>query len=517
MMEKTLSKTDFVSYKDCAKNVWVKWHKPDIYKSFPVSDFEKSLGEMGNEVEERARSMFPNGFLVEKRSAGAQELTKKLVDEKTPVIFQAVFQTDNFLAATDVLEWNPKTNLYDLYEIKMSSTEEADIDGTKKVDRKKETQFEYDLAFQTNVAEASGLKLGKKYLIRLNKDYIRTGELDFTRGALFIIEDKSEIIDGIRDGVSIEMKEAYDYLSNKNEPVGPCSCFYKGRSSHCTTFSYSNRGMNIPEYSVHDLNRIGSSKKYLTELLDSGILDISDVPIDERLKTKKLNQVMVHKSGKPMIDVESLKEELDQLVFPLYFLDYETSPKAIPPYSRYKPYQHIVFQYSLHVLRSPEAEPEHYECLILDGDPSERIAKSLRENIGDKGTVISWFAPFENSRNRELGKMLPEYKTFMDNVVARTYDLMKIVEDQHYVHPDFHGRSSIKKVLPAIFPNDPELDYKKLGVKNGTDAIESYRKIVDGELVGVDAKQKKQEMLEYCKLDTYAMYKLWKFFYELVN
>jgi hypothetical protein len=176
-----------------------------------------------------------------------------------------------------------------------------------------------------------------------------------------------------------------------------------------------------------------------------------------------------------------------------------------------------VFQYSLHVLRSPEAEPEHYECLILDGDPSERIAKSLRENIGDKGTVISWFAPFENSRNRELGKMLPEYKTFMDNVVARTYDLMKIVEDQHYVHPDFHGRSSIKKVLPAIFPNDPELDYKKLGVKNGTDAIESYRKIVDGELVGVDAKQKKQEMLEYCKLDTYAMYKLWKFFYELVN
>lgn len=110
--------------------------------------------------------------------------------------------------------------------------------------------------------------------------------------------------------------------------------------------------------------------------------------------------------------------------------------------------------------------------------------------------------------------MLPEYKSFFDSVISRTYDLMKIVEDQHYVHPDFHGRSSIKKVLPALIK---DLSYKTLGVQNGTEAIDAYKKIVDGELKGKVALKKKAEMLEYCKLDTYAMYRLWKFFYNLVN
>lgn len=132
-----LSKTDFISYRECAKNVWVKWHKPEIYNSFEISDFEKSLGEMGNEVEKLARGMFPNGYLVEKRSVGAQKLTSKLIAEKTPIIFQAVFETDKYLAATDVLKWNEKAHAYDLYEIKMSSTEEEDTDGKIKKNKKR--------------------------------------------------------------------------------------------------------------------------------------------------------------------------------------------------------------------------------------------------------------------------------------------------------------------------------------------------------------------------------------------
>jgi hypothetical protein len=285
----------------------------------------------------------------------------------------------------------------------------------------------------------------------------------------------------------------------------------------------------VPDYGVHDLNRIGSSKALLKDLLDQDILNIEDVPLDdERLqpkktkdgglsKPKKLNQILVHKSQKPMIDKESLRAELAELKFPLYFLDYETYPTSIPPFNGYRPYQHIVFQYSLHVLRSREAEPEHYECLIFDGDPSEQIAASLRKNIGDTGSVISWFKTFENSRNRELASIWPQYKAFFDDVISRTYDLMLIVENQHYVHPDFYGRSSIKKVLPALFKNDPSLSYKSLGVKNGTEAIDAYRRITTGQITGEEAVQKKAEMLEYCKLDTYAMYKLWKFFDELVN
>ncbi|MEK7578087.1 MAG: DUF2779 domain-containing protein [Patescibacteria group bacterium] len=437
-MSNLLTKTDFILYKECPNNVWVKRHKPEEYAKFEVSDFEKSLAVMGNEVEELARGMFPAGYLVERRSEGAQELTQKLIAERTPVIFQAVFTTDRYFAATDVLKWNNSAQKYDIYEIKMSSTEEDDGDEEdgkpKRVNKKRELQYEYDLAFQTNVLEATGVSLNAKYLVRLNRVYIRDGELDFTPNQLFIIEDKTEAIERLKPTAAIEMERAQDYLSSIENPSGPCPCYYKGRSAHCTAFSYINP--SVPAYSVHDLNRIGNSKRYLQELLDEGILEIGDVPIDDRLqpkeskngakpsKPRKLNQITVHKSQKPLIDVGSIKAELDALIFPLYFLDYETYPTAIPPYSGYHPYQQIVFQYSLHVLHDKNSEPISFECLILDGEPSERIAKSLREHIGNTGSVVSWFKTFENSRNRELANFLPSYKDFFLSLVARTYDLM---------------------------------------------------------------------------------------------
>jgi len=89
---------------------------------------------------------------------------------------------------------------------------------------------------------------------------------------------------------------------------------------------------------------------------------------------------------------------------------------------------------------------------------------------------------------------------------------MGIVENQHYAHPGFEGRSSIKKVMPVLAPH---LSYKALGVQNGTDAIEAYRQITKGELTGEMAKEKEQQMLEYCKLDTYAMYAIWKYLKNL--
>lgn len=515
---KLLTKTDFILYKECPNNVWVKRHKPEEYSKFEISEFEKSLGVMGNEVEELARGMFPGGYLVERRSEGAQELTQKLIAEQTPVIFQAVFATDKYLTATDVLKWNESAQKYDIYEIKMSSTEEDDEEGKpKRVNKKRELQYEYDIAFQVNVVEECGVSLNQKYLVRLNRTYIRKGELDFTPSQLFIIEDKTEAIERLKPTAANEMEQTQEYLSSVKMPSDPCPCYYKGRSSHCTAFSFINP--SVPAYSVHDLNRIGNSKRYLKELLDEGILEIGNVPIDDRLnpkppkagakpsKPRKLNQILVHKSQWPLIDLEAIKAELDSLTFPLYFLDYETYPTAIPPYSGYHPYQQIVFQYSLHVLQDKNSEPVSFECLILDGEPSERIAKSLREHMGDSGTVVSWFKTFENSRNRELANFLPSYKDFFLGIIARTYDLMDIVEGQHYVHPGFEGRASIKKVLPVLAPG---LSYKTLGVQSGTDAIEAYRQITKGELTGEMAKEKERQMLEYCKLDTYAMYVIWK-------
>ncbi len=536
-MSTHLTKTDFILYRECAKNVWIKWHKPEEYRKFEISAFEKALGVMGNDVEELARGLFSGGYLIEKRSAGAQELTKKLISEHHPVIYQAVFSTDEYLAACDVLKWNPEASAYDIYEIKMSSTtsqeecgvfdEDEEEDGKpKKVNKKKELQYEYDLAFQTNVAKLCGVDFNKKYLVRLDKHYVRMGKLDL--GKLFEITDKTESINDTFLSVAMtHMTSAYEYLSQENEPVGNCSCYYtRGRSAHCTSFGISNP--TVPAYSVHDLYKIGNSKAYLAELLAEGTIDIAHVLEDDRLKPKKptkgkepskprkLNQVRVHKSQQPIVDIDAIKRELDSLRFPLYFLDYETYPTAIPPFDGYHPYQHIVFQYSLHILRDKHSKPEHLECIILEGDPAQKIVESLRKNIGKVGTVISWYKNFENSRNHELANLmsLQDDRDFLNDLVLRTYDLMGIVHDQYYVHHGFRGSASIKKVQPVIAP---DFSYKNLGVQNGTDAIEAYRQISVGELTGTEVEKKRLEMLEYCKYDTEIMYIIWKYFTDLVE
>jgi hypothetical protein len=536
-----LTKTDFILYRECPNNVWVKIHTPEEYSKFEVSDFEKSLAVMGNEVEKLARGMFPAGVLVEGRGSEAQEFTKKLIVEKTPVIFQAVCATDKYLAATDVLVWNEFANAYDMCEIKMSSAfeikqeEMSDSDDDeeeekpKKVNKKKELQYEYDLAFQVNVFEMCDVKINNKYLIRLNKEYKKVGDLDFSENKLFVKEDKTEKVNNLLEQAKFEMAQASEYLSQTKKPTGSCPCYYRGRSSHCTAFKYINP--HVPDYSIHDLNRIGNSKALLKELVDAGILTVDKVPEDwipkikklskkeiekgtRERKPRKLNQIQVYKSKEPIIDLEAIKTELNSLTFPLYFLDYETYPTAIPMFNGYHPYQHIVFQYSLHVLRDKDSKLEHYDDIFLDGDPAGRIVESLKSHIGSTGSVISWYKKFENSRNKELANLVPLHYEFLHDVVRRTYDLMDIVDQQLYIHHGFKGSSSIKKVQPILAP---DFSYKHLGVQNGMEAIEAYRKIAQGELTGELVEEKRKQMLEYCKNDTEVMYALWDFFTKLAK
>lgn len=516
-----MSKTDFLSYLECKKNVWVKWHKKDVYDSFPVSAFEQALGEMGNNVEEVARSLFPNGVFVSGRGEDAQEITRKLIHEKCEIIFQPVFTTEKYLAACDILKYNKDSAYYDIYEVKMSSVS-SDEESENQDNKKNDEKYLNDLAFQVNVLSMCGLCIDKKYLIELDKNYVKKGPIYPNK--LFVIQDKTREINDFESLIKNKMTEANNYLSFEFEPKENCDCYYKGRSRHCTTFIYSNP--SVPKYSVHDLNRIGNSKKLLQNLLDLNILELNDVPLDfEGLtskptkdnpnpKPRKINQIQTHISQEPIIDLQKIEQELSTLQFPLYFLDYETYPTAIPIFDGYKPYQQIVFQYSLHVLRSFDSELEHFEFIQLNGDPAENIAKSLQENIGQTGTIITWHKHFENGRAKDLGELLPRYKDFFDSIIERTYDLKDIVENQYFVHPKFMGRSSIKFVLPALFP---EMDYKKLDVKSGTDAIEAYRQILEKEIVGQEAEIKRQAMLEYCKLDTLAMVKIWQYFRDLVK
>ncbi|KKT29969.1 MAG: hypothetical protein UW17_C0028G0001, partial [Candidatus Nomurabacteria bacterium GW2011_GWD1_44_10] len=308
-----ISKTIFLDYVFCPKNTWLKLYKKELLEKFELSAFEQNLMEQGNEVEAEAHklSIFSGGVEVLERGEEAVEKTRELMEERTPCIFQATFIEDGFIARNDALVWNEKESCWDLYEIKgTNSLKEGGTDHNH-ID---------DLTFQASVLSRADVPMGKYFLVHLNKDYVRFGALNTEE--LFLIEDQTEAVTAGLSLVEEQMKTAKEYLNNKKEPSGGCECIYNGRSRHCTTFKYSNP--EVPDYSIHDISRIGTSKKKLATLVDGKIFNMLDIPEDMELSDVQVNQITVHRRQKPMIDMEGISEEIKDLVFPLYFFDYET-------------------------------------------------------------------------------------------------------------------------------------------------------------------------------------------------
>ncbi|MFA6386485.1 MAG: DUF2779 domain-containing protein [Candidatus Paceibacterota bacterium] len=494
-----LTKTDYLIYRDCGKNAWLKVHKPDIYYAKPLSAFDQGIIETGNEVDELARDLFPGGVLLTSRDA--TEETMELVNSHINVIYQPVFETENYKIVCDIIVWDDVFQVYDLYEVKASNSGE-----NKKA---KDELYSYDIAFQYLVLKELNIPIGKLNLVRLNSEYVRGGDLDIDN--LFSIEDFTENVLNITEVVSEEMKNAYEILSSTVEPFGNCKCITRGRSSHCTTFSYSNP--EVPMYSVHDISRIGSSKSKLAELIDRGIFRIEDVPEDFQLSEKQRNQVMATQTGKIFMDKEEISEFLSTISTPISFLDYETFAAGIPRYTGFSPFNQITFQFSLHVVNDVEKDPSHFEFIFTEStNPDVAFIEALKKHIPSTGHIVVWNKSFEMGRNKDLARRNPDYQAFLEDVNGRVIDLMDIFSNQHFIHPKFKGKTSIKYILPVLAP---DLSYKALDIQEGATASNTWDLIVSDAYSKEEAKEKTEQLLTYCELDTFAMYRIWKYLIDL--
>ncbi len=493
-----LTKTDFLISKGCNKNAWLKVHKPDVYRKKELSAFELNIIDTGNEIDELARQLFPGGVLVEDRHDAT--LTQELIANRTPVIYQPVFITDKYSAIADIIVWNNNTEAYDLYEVK-SSTATHEGEGGRRAE-----EYKNDVAFQKVVMDTLSIPVGKLHLVRLDKSYVRSGELSIQK--LFITKEITEDVEEIVSDIEGQMAGVHEYINREQEPTGHCDCWVKSKSNHCTTFWYSNP--DIPDYSVHQISRIGNSPTKLTVLIESEIIDIHKVPHDFELSDNQRRQVDVAQSGRTVIDSEGVDTFLERLEYPLAFIDYETFPSAVPRYSGYHPYQQIPFQFSLHIIEEEGGEMTHAEFLHTENsNPDERFVEAIKEHLPPTGTVLVWSQKFEKGINNQVAERLPQYQEFITSVQDRIVDLIEPFDGKTavYWHPDFLGKSSIKFVLPALVP---KLSYKELEIQEGGAAADTWNRIVSGEYSDEEAQRKITALLKYCHLDTLAMVEIWK-------
>jgi len=370
----TITKSDFIRYLECPAYFWFFKKKPEVLDDQELSDFDKELIKNGQEVELWARKLFLHGVLIESRGKAAIQETKKLLHSDEKTIFQATFEAENLYAMVDILNWDESNGYWVINEVK----------GTSAQDKKKDEHL-YDAAFQYILLKMAGYKVGKVNLIELNKEFRKQGEINTRK--LLQISDITDDVKGLEEEINLMIPDMKRILGNDREPL-PCECIYKSRNNHCPAFKYLYP--DIPDYSVHDIVRIGLSKKKLEALIENNCYNIEEVPKDFKLTEYQRNHVEVTQTKIPIIDTIKIIEKLNKLVYPLYFLDYETYPKAVPIYDGCKPYQQVPFQYSLHILNIPNGELKHHEFLHTDSKlhPMIALADALMNVIGKKGVLL---------------------------------------------------------------------------------------------------------------------------------
>ena len=252
-----------------------------------------------------------------------------------------------------------------------------------------------------------------------------------------------------------------------------------------------------------DIFCLYSGKKKAYELLERGVLSIADIKEDVKLSDKQGIQVECHKTNLPYVDKKGIKEFLDTLEYPLYFLDFETVNPAVPAYDNSRPFEAIPFQYSLYIVKDNGMKPEHHSYLAPgDKDPRPEILKQLKELLGNSGSVIAYNATFEKTTLRHASEAYPEYQEWVTSVEERVIDLLTPFRGFLYYHPDQAGSASLKSVLPVLTKSN----YANMEIADGGMASIEYCRVTFGKDVAEKERQRIRAALEkYCDLDTKGM------------
>jgi hypothetical protein len=253
---------------------------------------------------------------------------------------------------------------------------------------------------------------------------------------------------------------------------------------------------DVPSPSVHDLPRMHGAR--LASLVDAGRLGIEDA-IEDDVTGSQLPVLRALQSGECIVDAGAIRKFVGELQFPLHFYDYETAGGAIPMAEGHGPHQQIPTQFSCHIM-DENGNLEHHEFLADHHGQEAELVEALKACIADSGSMIVWNETFEKACNRRMASLLPAEEQFLLSLNERTVDLMKPFK-AHYVHPDFRGSTSIKRVLPVLCP---ELSYDEEAVHDGTGAILAFREMVEN-TNHENAAELRRQLLAYCELDTEAM------------
>ncbi len=487
---RNFSKSRLISLRQCPKRFWLEVFKPELKTDSQQTQVKYNTGHA---VGDRARQLFDpdgTGVLIDLQEEGFEQALSRslqLLQGNRP-IFEAGFSGGGVLAFADVMLPASQQPAWHMIEVKSSAqVKEYHLD---------------DIAIQSYAAVAAGIALESISLAHLDSRWVYPGEQNYA--GLFKVNDLTHEALRRHGEVAEWVSEAQSIANAPSAPtqrMGPqCTApFECGFIAHCS------QGSTPAQFPVQWLPRISAKKVQALEA--GGISDLRDVP-DHTLSSSQLRVKQASVSGVPYFDAAGAMKDLKDYPPPCLFLDFETTAFAVPLWAGTRPYQAICFQFSLHTL-DDKGILSHEAFIDLSGDnPSEAFALSLIQACGETSHAIFVYnATFEKGRITELADNLPHLADQLVRINRRIVDLQPITRN-HYYHPAQQGSWSIKKVLPALVP---ELNYDDLeGIQDGNMAMLAYQEAIAPEISPDRKEEIRRQLLDYCKLDTYSMVRIWQ-------
>lgn len=505
-----ISKSSYVEYTICPGRLFYSKHPEALEVEIQPID-ERNL-QTGHEVGDLAKKYYENTVEVkyeEDKTLMLAETKRLLDDSSVDVIAEATFSAANGYCQVDLLKKNGD-GTYDMIEVKASSHFK---------------DYHYtDMAFQMYVLENAGINVARAYGMHVNTAYAceENGEVNLKE--YFRLDDATEEILKRKELVKDNLTEALKIANEKTIPEFSIDCHCHDPYD-CPYFGQCTK--SLPQDNV--FNIAGMRFSSAVTLYRMGICSFNDVlarpgQVTENQFRQVFNKVMADGGcGGITINKRELMRYLNSITYPLYFLDFETFQQAIPTIPGTHAYEQIPCQYSLHYIKKKGGKLYHREFLAEEADydvnekgericlglkdPRRELAEALVRDIPKDVCTLAYNMSFEKTVIKKLAGLYPDLSDHLMNIHNNIKDLIVPFSKGWYYDAGFNGLSTIKVVLPTMFPDDPKLDYHNLDVvQNGTMAQAAYLSLTT--LSESERAYVRKRLLRYCELDTYAMVKI---------
>ncbi len=477
-----LSKSQFIRGLQCHKSLFLHRHHPELRDE--VSPMQQARFQSGQNVGVLARELFPDGLVIQYDGVPLAEQitnTEEAITGGAQTLYEAAFCFDGVFIKADILHRGRRG--WELYEVKSST-------GVKDI-------YLHDVALQCHVLTGAGLPITKAAVVHINNRYIRDGAIELKN--LFTISDCTRTVGQYREEIIQEISRQRQMLQGGVPDIDigahctqPYNCDFMG---YCW--------QHIPTDSIFDISGRFARR---FELYRQGIVRLADVP-DDVLSKAQRQQKRATLEQRKFVSTRGIKRFLDSLHFPLCFLDFECVALPVPPYNGIRPYQHIPYQYSLHILERDGATLQHYAYLAEDSaDHRESLLEKLLGEIPPQACVLAYNAAYEMARLKDLAAWFPTHGKEIEAVMNNMRDLAEPFRNRAVYYYQMNGSYSIKAVLPALVP---EMSYDALDIADGNMAMQAFLQMIESP----NASEKeglRKALLDYCRLDSLGMVKIYE-------